>query len=64
MDETGTWPSSELCRVMVGNEDMMLDVLGIMRNHSSDPVDPGKLPKCTFYPHDRECQCCYQDDTA
>jgi hypothetical protein len=49
---------------MVGNEDMMLDVLGIMRNHSSDPVDPGKLPKCTFYPHDRECQCCYQDDTA
>ena len=37
--------------MMVDNEDLALDVLGMLRKHSSDPSNPARLPKCTFHVH-------------
>jgi hypothetical protein len=64
MGELGTWSSSNLCRIMVVNEDMTLDVLVMLKNYSGDSLDIAKLPKCIFHARDKEYQCRYQDDTA
>lgn len=41
-DESGSWSSADLCGLMVGEEDLTLNVLFLLRNYSKDPLSPAK----------------------
>ena len=45
--EGGSWPATDISRLMIDNEELSLDVLRLMRGVASQ--DPLTLPKCTFH---------------
>lgn len=58
------WPSEEIDRIMVDIEELMMDVLPLMRSdrqHEMVPWSPAYLQKCTFHMHEKGDACPYTE---